>query len=104
MDWPENYGFKEPILEVTLQCDKILSRYGERSGKFVADYETPFWQRSLPPAYAFKRFEVYRVVREIPGVLQGVTAAHHGVLGCGVQYRLPKTVDYLIEYGYLKPV
>jgi len=103
MEWPPNNGFTHfNLFETTLDAGMIISRYGDENGSYVANLNTPFWQRSLLLEYYDKPFRAYRVLKPIMGVLQGRSAAHFGMLGCGTQYKLPQRIDYLIYYGYLE--
>jgi len=97
--WPPNYGFKGPINEITLAQGTIVDRYGAPTGRFVSPIGIPFYQRSLP--HMMETYTVYVVLKHIEGVEVGHAVGWFGWVGCGMQYRLPKSVEKLLIDGYL---
>jgi len=48
IEWPPNCGCLENFKMITLQPDKILSRFGSNSGGFLGDDMIPYCERSIP--------------------------------------------------------
>src|SRR5271169_1119649 len=85
---PPNRGFKREPLNVILVNGTLIDRYGSPSGKYASPYNTPFWQRSLPPDKTYE-YHVYRVVVPIENVEMGHAHGYLGYFGCGLQYYMP---------------
>jgi len=98
--WPPNNGFKRPVREITLPVGTMIDRYGSRSGRFVAPYGTPLYQRSLR-LLSSEPYEAYIVLAPIESVEAGHAVGWFGFLGCGLQYRLPRSVADLIADEFL---
>ncbi|WP_432416185.1 TNT domain-containing protein [Thermoanaerobacterium aotearoense] len=65
---------------------------------------TSFEMRSLPPKYKItKPYNVYEVVKPFEG-LEGKIATWFDQPGGGIQYKLPKTIEGLINEGYIRKV
>jgi len=99
--FPPNRGFEFDSIETTLKPGASIDRYGSRHGTFASPEGTPFGQRSLPEASRSKSYEAYEVLKPIPGVNMGPARPWFGQPGLGVQYELPKSVEQLIEDGFL---
>jgi hypothetical protein len=101
--WPPNRGFVgEPVKEV-LGTGTRIDRYGFRGGTFASPEGTPYAARALAPGTASKPYEVYEVVKPID-VDSGIVAPWFGEAGGGFQYELPRSVEWLLDNGYLKVV
>jgi hypothetical protein len=99
---PPNGGYKHEVQEITLFAGTHVDRYGSTHGRYVSPFRTPFWQRSLPLTMLFEApYHFYLVVKDIEGVHVGFAASWHGQFGCGIQYRLPKSIQELLNQGYL---
>jgi len=84
----------------TLQPGTLIDRFGARDGFFVSPAGTLFSRRGLPPenfTLPLNRLEVVRPLDVDAGI-----AAHAFGGGGGIQYKLPSSVDELIEGGVLK--
>lgn len=51
-----------------------------------------------------KPYRKYRVIKEISGVKEGAAAPWFGQPGNGTQYKLPASIDDLVEDGFLEPI
>lgn len=97
--YPLNNGFVgTPITETLKKGSLIVDRYGGSRGSFVSPAGTPFAERALPKEAQNKSVHVYRINKDLPGVLSGRTAAWFEQPGGGWQYKLPGRVMDLTEY------
>ncbi len=109
--YPPNNGFID-ITEVPIPKDAIIDRFGgwydkgvfNDKGKFVAPQEVPFGQRALPEAAKQSPKQTYKVLKPIPGVKKGKAIPWFGQPGKGIQYQLPKSIDELVEAGFIKRI
>ena len=67
---PNNSAVKGTERITTLEKGRIIDRYGKPSSSFVADYKTPFPERSLPSNTDLSRsnYHKYKVLRPIHNV------------------------------------
>lgn len=100
INWPENDGFFETPSNLTLKPGTKIDRYGNSLGKFVSPTGTPYEARSLAPGTENSSYHSYRVIKPI-NVLAGKTAPWFDQPGGGIQYKLPMTIQELIDLGYL---
>ena len=70
------------------------------SGRYAAPIGTPLEQRSLLPGTKGSD-HIYEVLKPLQ-VDKGKTAAAFGQRGGGTQFRLPQSVQELIDQGYLR--
>lgn len=109
-DWryPPNEGFKAESIIADAPVGTRMDRYGGEGGDFTASPGTSFPQRALPPDSLEKDYHVYETVKpfdSISGYPQyGETAPAFGQSGGGMQYKLPRSVQWLRENGYLREV
>lgn len=94
--WPPNMGFEGLVEFKTLEPGIIFDRYGDASGKYVADLGTPFGQRSLPETYRQFTYNKYKVLKPIE-VQAGKSSPWFGFEGGGVQYLLEKPIQQLLD-------
>ena len=83
----------------TLRPGTLIDRFGGRRGSYVSPAGTPFELRGLPPETASRPFETFEVLHAID-VEAGIAAPAYGG-GFGIQYKLPATVQELIDSGSL---
>lgn len=104
--YPLYDGFYGEYEVETLRAGSVIvDRYGRATGRFVSPAGTPFEARSLPDESKKETLHVYRITKDIPGVLSGRTAPWFDQPGGGWQYKLPTKIidlgDFLEEvYGY----
>jgi len=97
--YPMFYGFYGTYSTETLKAGSVIvDRYGKYTGSFVSPQGTSFSERSLPPGSKNDEYHVYRVKKDIPGVLSGRTAPWFGQTGGGWQYKLPDKIMNLSDY------
>ncbi|MEM9686438.1 MAG: glycohydrolase toxin TNT-related protein, partial [Bacteroidota bacterium] len=101
-NYPPNEGFKGNSTTEVLQPGERIDRYGRESGKYVSPEGTPFEQRSLPQSKINDPYAIYEVQKPFP-VQKGEVAPWFFQKGGGIQYKLPYSVKWLVENGYLKP-
>lgn len=100
---PENDGFIGDQNPTIIQSGRVLSRYGDRSGRFLAPAGTSIEQRSLPIWARGRPYEEYQVLKPLQ-VNEGQAAPHYlGQSGQGTQYMTERTIQQLIDSGYLAP-
>lgn len=78
-----------------LQKGTLIDRFGSNTGRFVSPAGTPFSKRGLMPETALERFQTFEVLQ--PLSVEGSIASPAFGGGLGVQYRLPDTVQELID-------
>ncbi len=101
--WPPNDGFNGPPTQTTLQPGTRIDRYGSPNGKYLSPAGTPFDQRALPPSSASKPPTQYEVLKPIE-TSAGEAAPWFDKPGGGTQYKMNKSVQDLIDDGYLREV
>jgi hypothetical protein len=87
-----------------------FDRYGGRmeNGRFVDHGFTAgalgdsFESRSLPPSFVEKPYTRYEVVKPIKNVKTGIAAPWFGQTGGGTLYSFSKTIQQLIDGGYIR--
>lgn len=99
--WPPNDGFDSTPNNITLEPGTRLDRYGNNSGNFVAPQGTPYSQRSLFPTSEHLSYKVFEVVKPINNVLSGRAVPWFNEIGGGIQYKLPLSIQELIDSGYI---
>lgn len=105
--WPpgEQYpegGSDEAEAEV-LEEGTEIDRFGRWEGRVFAAANTPFAQRSLPPAHIEHGYRRYRVLRPVP-VWRSVSAAWFAQSGGGVRYRTTHSALELVALGHLADI
>ncbi|MBL0164400.1 MAG: glycohydrolase toxin TNT-related protein [Xanthomonadales bacterium] len=102
--WPPNSGRVGPVQVLDLQPGAIIDRFGLPHGRFLSPQGTPFSARALPSAYeAKKAYFMYEVIQPIPSVTQSRALPWFGQRGMGVQYELPRGINYLDpNNGYVR--
>ncbi|TPE68209.1 T7SS effector LXG polymorphic toxin [Halalkalibacterium halodurans] len=101
--WPINDGFEGVAKDATLRPGTRIDRYGFESGTFVSPEGISYEMRSLAPGTKSKPYHVYEVLKPIEG-FEGKIAPWFDEVGGGVQYKLTKSIQELIDEGYLREV
>ena len=99
--WPDDDGFVETPVEVTLKEGIRIDRYGEAHGRYAAPEGTPYEQRALAPGSENSPYYAYEVIRPF-SVKAGITAPWFDQPGGGTQYYLPMSIRELIRQGYIR--
>jgi len=104
--WPEKNGFLGYPQEVTLKEGYVFSRIGSARGRFAAPVGTQYGERSLPYSEeaAIQEERIYKVLKPIEKVLEGLTAPYFQKPGFGLQQELPNPIQYLIENGSIEDI
>lgn len=97
---PENCGFAGNPTQGILHIGAAVERIGPATGRLLAPEGTPFPQRSMPGLEAPST--PYAIVQPVPGVLKGLTAPAYGQPGGGIQYILPKPLQWYIDNGFIR--
>jgi Tuberculosis necrotizing toxin len=100
IQWPPNNGFAGEPAPATLIPEAQVDRFGTANGSYVSPRGTPYIQRSLAPGTQYKPYNVYNVLKPID-VQVGPIAPAFGMPGLGTQFKLPSTVQSLIDSGHL---
>ena len=93
-------GYSQPF---TFQEGDIFDRFGSRSGRFVAPVGTSYSARALAPGSNLTTYEKY-VVNKSFDAYSGFTAPWFNQAGGGIQYKLPMSIQELIDAGYISVV
>jgi filamentous hemagglutinin len=102
--WPPNSGGYWPQ-NVTLNPGVLIDRYGYANGRFVSPLGISFEARALPSSYlAEKPYFQYEVLQPIPDVTQAKVLPWFGQLGKGTQFKLPQSIQWYLDNGYLREV
>lgn len=97
--YPMFDGFYGIFSTETLKAGSIIiDRYGKDTGNFVSPQGTAFGERSLPEKSKSDEYHIYRVKKDIPGVLSGRTAPWFGQPGGCWQYKLPGRIMNMTDY------
>lgn len=97
--YPRNNGFSGgPVVETLKEGALIVDRYGDSGGSFVSPRGTSIGERSLPIESRGDVYHVYRIKKDIEGVLSGRTGAWFEQPGGGWQYKLPNRIMDLSDY------
>lgn len=99
-DWPPNEGFGGPQTKETLPVGTRIDRFGHPGGKYLSPEGTPFPSRALAPKSVGDKYNVYKVVKPLE-VQSGKIAPAFDQPGGGTQYKTTKSVQDLIDEGYL---
>lgn len=86
-----------------IQTGTLIDRYGYDTGHFASPKGTSFEARSLAPGTENKPYSVYEVIKPID-TLQGTIAPYFDQVGMGIQYKFDKSIQELLDLGYLKEV
>lgn len=108
VNYPDNWGAIPGTEEiVTLGNNGIVEvgRYGipTNSSKYVTEVGAAPDRLSLPPNTNPKEYIRYRINGSIPECERAVVAPWVGDRGLGIQYKLPKTIQWYLEQGILIP-
>lgn len=111
--WPPNDGFVDIVIK-SLSKNKIIDRYGgyidnvtgefKDGGKFFAKDAEALTNRALPPGSENKIYSRYEIIKDIPDVKTGKAIPWFGEKGLGIQYQVERSVDKLIEAGYIRRI
>ena len=101
-EWPANDGFfagfeKDSVLQPGTRID----RYGSNRGSFASPEGTPFKNRGLPSSRAGDPYSSFTVQKPIT-VRGGIAAPWMDSPGGGVQYMLPRSIQDLMDGGFLR--
>lgn len=109
--WGE-YAARESIDYITLDEGKVLRRWGDENGTFLAEPETDYESLELPIVEAKNIPTLYEVIKPFPTEIsivakqpwnQNKEAADDKEQDT-LQYRTPIAIKRLVEEGYLKAV
>jgi len=101
--YPPNRGFDGRPVKTTLEPGTIVDRYGGTGGSFASPRGTPPWARSLPYGAENRPLNTYEVVKPLE-VDAGRAVPWFGQPGGGIQYDFGRSIQELIDSGYLKPL
>lgn len=106
--WPRNDGFEADPSSSTIDPAKVkfVDRYGAPNGTFVSPADpdsAPYGTRALPYDKNKMPYHRYEVLKPIP-VKGGKAAWWFDEPGGAVQYKTEKSVQQLINEGFLKEV
>lgn len=106
--YPPYNGFiysKESKLNVNFEFDRYggenINGHFVDGGRYVSPKGSSFGGRALPLETKNLPYRKYRVIKEIPLVLEGPAIPWFNEVGEGVQYKLPYSIDYLKSNGFI---
>ena len=101
--WPPNDGAAGEVTTTVLPEGTRIDRYGSDFGTYTSPEGTPYEMRSVAPGTGQKPYSVFEV--QSPLEVQSSEVAPWFVQpGGGIQYKLPESVDDLLEAGVLRRV
>lgn len=83
-----------------LQKGVLIDRYGSLNGTYASPAGTPLELRALPPSNS-GILNSFEVIKPFP-VQSSTIAPWYNQLGGGIQYKLPKNINWLLENGFIK--
>lgn len=101
---PNNGGIGHPELILLKKGQEILTRYGKTKGRYVSPLGTTLEERAMPNSTDLAQYHEYEVIRDIDSVEKSTIAPWFGKRGLGIQYRLPCSVETLLQTGKIKEV
>jgi len=101
--WPPDDGFAGPKSDVTLPINTEIDRYGSEYGRFLSPAGASYASRALPYDPTSIAYHVYQVTKPLP-VVSGTAASWFDEVGGGTQYMTSKSVQQLIDEGFLKEI
>lgn len=101
--WPINDGFDGVASSMNLKKGTRIDRYGFETGTFVSPQGTSYEMRALAPGTNSKPYHVYEVVKPID-CLGGKIVSWFDEIGGGVQYKMSKSIQELLDEGFIKEV
>ena len=101
--WPNNNGFLGVPEKYEIPQGSIIDRYGYSGGSFASPKGTSYEARSLAPGTENKPYTAYEVIKPLE-TLKGTTAPYFDQVGGGIQYKFDKSIQELIDLGYLKEI
>lgn len=104
IQWPPNEGFSGSPKTITLKKGRRIDRYGYNGGTFTSPEKTGYENRSVAPGTNLRPYNVFKVVKEIEGVKAGNIAPWFDEPGGGIQYKMPRSVQDLLDGGFLERV
>lgn len=104
IQWPPNEGFSGSPKTITLKKGRRIDRYGFNGGTFTSPEKTGYENRSLAPGTRLKPYKVFKVMKAIENVRAGNIAPWFNEPGGGTQYKMPHSVQDLLDGGFLEQV
>jgi RHS repeat-associated protein len=101
--YPPNRGFLGQPTRTTLPPGSVIDRYGGPGGSFASPQGTSPWARSLPHGVEKSPLNAYEVIKPIE-VDAGRAAPWFNQPGGGTQFDFGRSVQSLIDAGYLRPL
>ena len=107
--YPPNDGAVSTINR-TMKKGERFDRFGGREiggqvldgGSYGGKVGTPYEKRALPKGSDTRPYRVFEVTKDIPNVKEGKIIPWFGQEGGGIQYKLPGSIDDLIQGGIIK--
>ena len=96
-------GFDGVTKAVKLPPGTRIDRYGYPGGKFASPEKMPIPQRSLAPGTTAKPYNVYEVLKPLDA-RAGKIAPWFGEPGGGTQFEFSKSIQELIDEGFIRKV
>lgn len=104
-EYAPNGGFEGEATNTTLKEGETVQRYGDGDGSYVAPQGTSYGELSLPyEEGSVGEPKTYVVKKDIEDAQVGKVAPAFDQEGGGTQYKLPDSVDNLVDDGYLEEV
>jgi hypothetical protein len=101
--WPPNDGAAGEVTTTVFPEGTRIDRYGSDFGTYTSPEGTPYEMRSVAPGTGQKPYSVFEVQSPLE-VQSSEVAPWFGQPGGGIQYKLPESVDDLLEAGIIRRV
>ena len=101
--WPPNDGAAGEVTTTVLPEGTRIDRYGSDFGTYTSPEGTPYEMRSVAPGTDQKPYSVFEVQSPLE-VQSSEVAPWFDQPGGGIQYKLPESVDDLLEAGIIRRV
>ena len=104
IEWPDDDGFLGGVsVDEVLSQGTLIDRYGLDTGKFTSPINTPMEMRAIDPMARTRPYKVFEVVEPIT-VKSGEIVPWFDEPGGGIQYKMPKTIEELLDDGVIRRV
>ena len=104
LPWPDNAGFASSTKQ-TVQPGKILDRYGDADGRFLGEPGATISERGMPQGAEEMPYRQYEVIKPFESrVGPAAPVPEFNASGGAVQYLQEKTIDQLVEEGFLREI
>jgi hypothetical protein len=111
-DWakaaPNNGVVVGSEMSMVPKVGDVWDRFGETTGKYLSPKGIPYAARGLPPANLTQGYHVYKWIKAwdpaLGDIEQSTVAPAFGQPGYGIQFRIPVSVQELLDEKFIAVV